>query len=89
MLERAADVKRKSYRESLEQNREAVLLSKELVTIDCHVPLALDLAEMETQLPGHRSVPRALHGARIHVDAQGACAVGYCAGSGADRATNG
>ena len=39
VLERASEVKRKSYRESLEQNREAVLLSKELVTIDCHVPI--------------------------------------------------
>jgi DNA polymerase-1 len=49
VLDRAAEVKRKSYRESLEQNREAVLLSKELVTIDCHVPLELNLAAMETQ----------------------------------------
>jgi DNA polymerase-1 len=48
VLERTSDVKRKSYRESLEQNRETVLLSKELVTIDCHVPLKLDLAAMET-----------------------------------------
>ena len=51
MLERTAEVKRKSYRESLEQNRDAVLLSKELVTIDSHVPLPLDLAAMETQPP--------------------------------------
>jgi DNA polymerase-1 len=51
VLERASEVKRKSYRESLEQNRDAVLLSKELVTIDSHVPLALDLAAMETQPP--------------------------------------
>jgi DNA polymerase-1 len=51
VLDRAAEVKRKSYRESLEQNRAAVLLSKELVTIDCHVPLELDLHAMETQPP--------------------------------------
>jgi DNA polymerase-1 len=51
VLKRAAEVKRKSYRESLEQNRDAVLLSKELVTIDSHVPLALDLSAMETQPP--------------------------------------
>ncbi len=51
VLDRTAEVKRKSYRESLEQNRDAVLLSKELVTIDCHVPLALDLVAMETQEP--------------------------------------
>jgi DNA polymerase-1 len=51
VLDRASEVKRKSYRESLEQNRDAVLLSKELVTIDSHVPLALDLAAMQTQSP--------------------------------------
>ena len=51
VLDRASEVKRKSYRESLEQNRDAVLLSKELVTIDSHVPLLLDLAAMQTQPP--------------------------------------
>jgi DNA polymerase-1 len=51
VLDRAAEVKRKSYRESLEQNRDAVLLSKELVTIDCNVPLVLDLEAMTTQQP--------------------------------------
>jgi DNA polymerase-1 len=51
VLDRAAEVKRKSYRESLEQNRDAVLLSKELVTIDRHVPLELNLSAMETQEP--------------------------------------
>ncbi len=49
VLARTAEVKRKTYRESLEQNRDAVLLSKELVTIDRHVPLELDLAAMQTQ----------------------------------------
>jgi DNA polymerase-1 len=51
VLDHASEVKRKAYRESLGQNRDAVLLSKELVTIDCHVPLALDLDAMETQPP--------------------------------------
>ncbi len=51
VLDRASEVKRKAYRESLEQNRKTVLLSKELVTIDTHVPLPLDLAAMETQPP--------------------------------------
>ena len=51
VLDRASEVKRKSYRESLEQNRDAVLLSKELVTIDCRVPLPLDLKAMQTQEP--------------------------------------
>jgi DNA polymerase-1 len=51
VLDRADEVKRKTYRESLQQNREAVLLSKELVTIDCRVPIELDLKAMETQEP--------------------------------------
>ncbi len=51
VLDRASEVKRKAYRESLEQNRDAVLLSKELVTIDCRVPLTLDLDAMQTQPP--------------------------------------
>jgi DNA polymerase-1 len=51
VLDRASEVKRKSYRESLQQNRDAVLLSKELVTIDSHVPLSLDLDAMQTQPP--------------------------------------
>ncbi|HEV2135235.1 MAG TPA: DNA polymerase I [Terracidiphilus sp.] len=51
VLERAAEVKRKAYRESLEQNRETVLLSKDLVTIDSRVPLKLDLTVMQTQDP--------------------------------------
>ncbi len=51
VLDRAEEVKRKSYRESLQQNREAVLLSKELVAIDTYVPLELDLCAMQTQSP--------------------------------------
>jgi len=51
VLDRTEEVKRKSYRESLEHNRGAVLLSKELVTIDCRVPLELDLHTMETSEP--------------------------------------
>ncbi len=51
VLDHTSEVKRKSYRESLERNREAVLLSKELVTIDCHVPVEFNLEAMATLLP--------------------------------------
>jgi DNA polymerase-1 len=51
VLDRAEEVKRKTYRESLQHNRDAVLLSKELVTIDCNVPVELDLTAMQTQDP--------------------------------------
>jgi DNA polymerase-1 len=62
-------IKRKTYRESLQQNREAVLLSKELVTIDCFVPLDLDLKPDADPGARSRSRPRALHRARIHLHA--------------------
>jgi DNA polymerase I len=54
-LDRASEVKRKTYRESLENNRDNILLSKELVTIHTEVPLKLDfesnLEGMRTQAP--------------------------------------
>jgi DNA polymerase I len=50
-LDRAREVKGKRYRESLENNRDTVLLSKELVTIHCQVPLELDLEQMRTLPP--------------------------------------
>src|SRR6202040_3657000 len=48
-LDRASEVKGKRYRESLENNRETILLSKELVTIHCEVPVELELEDMRTQ----------------------------------------
>lgn len=50
-LDRAGEVKKKTYRESLENNREAVLLSKELATIHTEVPVELELDRMRTTLP--------------------------------------
>src|SRR5580692_2798021 len=38
-LEHAAEVERKTYRESLQNNREQILLSKRLATIHCDVPI--------------------------------------------------
>jgi DNA polymerase I len=58
-LDRADEVKRKTYRESLQQNRETILLSKELVTIHCEVPMNLDLNVMKTQ-PADPTACRAL-----------------------------
>ncbi len=51
VLDHADEVKRKSYRESLQNNRDTILLSKELVTIHCSVPVDLELDRMETQEP--------------------------------------
>src|SRR5437016_10700483 len=41
-LERAAEVERKSYRESLQNNRDVVLTSKQFATIDTNVPIEFD-----------------------------------------------
>ena len=50
-LDHADEVKRKTYRESLQNNRETILLSKELVTIHCEVPMQLELETMRTLEP--------------------------------------
>jgi DNA polymerase I len=50
-LDRAAEVEKKTYRESLQNNRENILLSKQLVTIDCNVPVELDVNSMEAGAP--------------------------------------
>jgi DNA polymerase-1 len=51
LLERADEVQKKTYRESLQQNREMILLSKELVTIDCHVAISFEPELMRAQPP--------------------------------------
>ena len=50
-LERAAEVERKSYRESLQNNRDVVLTSKQLATIDTNVPIDLDAEAMKAGDP--------------------------------------
>jgi DNA polymerase-1 len=50
-LDRAAEVEKKSYRESLENNRDTVLFSKRMATIDCNVPVDLDLNAMRAGAP--------------------------------------
>ena len=50
-LDRAAEVERKTYRESLQNNRDMVLLSKQLVTIDCNVAVDFEPDAMLSQAP--------------------------------------
>ncbi len=50
-LERAAEVEKKTYRESLQNNRDNILYSKQLVTIDCDVAVELDVAAMKVGEP--------------------------------------
>lgn len=50
-LERAAEVERKTYRESLQNNRETILFSKSMATIDTNVPVDLDVDAMRAGEP--------------------------------------
>ena len=50
-LERAAEVEKKTYRESLQNNRDNILYSKQLVTIDTGVAVELDVAAMKVGEP--------------------------------------
>ena len=50
-LDRAAEVEKKSYRESLQNNRDNVLFSKRMATIDCDVPVDLDMNAMRAGEP--------------------------------------
>src|SRR6202045_899643 len=50
-LEHAAEVERKMYRESLQNHRDQILLSKRLATIHCDVPVPLDLDALAKRDP--------------------------------------
>jgi len=50
-LERAAEVERKTYRESLQNNRDTILFSKSMATIDTNVPVELDVESMRVGAP--------------------------------------
>ena len=50
-LERASEVERKTYRESLLNNRDTILFSKSMATIDTNVPIELDVEAMRAGDP--------------------------------------
>ncbi len=50
-LEHADQVERKMYRESLQKNRDQILLSKQLATIHTKVPIEWKLEDLRTQPP--------------------------------------
>ncbi len=50
-LERAAEVEKKTYRESLQNNRDTILFSKEMATIKADVAIALDTNAMRVGEP--------------------------------------
>ncbi len=45
-LDHADEVEKKTYRESLQQNRDVILFSKQMATIDTHVPVKLEVEPM-------------------------------------------
>ena len=51
VLNRAAEVERKMYRESLQNNRAQIELSKQLATIQTNIAVEWDLAALRTQAP--------------------------------------
>lgn len=55
-LDRAAEVEKKTYRESLLNNREAILLSKKLVTIDRDAPVKFEVETMRLGEPDVESL---------------------------------
>jgi DNA polymerase-1 len=55
-LERAAEVEKKTYRESLENNRDNILYSKQLVTIDTGAAVELNVAAMKVGEPDVESL---------------------------------
>ena len=65
-LDNAADVKRKTYRESLLGNRDTVLLSKELVTIHCSVSARAGLEAAGNSIAGSDRQPDAVHRTGIY-----------------------
>lgn len=50
-IEHAAEVEKKTYRESLQNNRDQILLSKELATIDTSAPVEVNLDAWKLQDP--------------------------------------
>ena len=50
-LDRAAEVEKKTYRESLLHNRDIILFSKSMATIDTHVPVELNIEAMKAGEP--------------------------------------
>ena len=69
-LDHAAEVERKTYRESLQNNRDMMLLSKQLVTIDTNVAVDFDPEKMRAQEPDARGRARAVH--RVGIQHAGA-----------------
>ncbi len=56
LLDHAAEIKRKTYRESLEQNRDQILMSKNLATIETAVPISWELEDLAAREPDKKAL---------------------------------
>lgn len=50
-MERADEISHKTYRESLQNNREIILQSLELATVHCEVPIEIDIESLRAKTP--------------------------------------
>ena len=73
-LDRANEVEKKTYRESLQNNRDIILFSKSMATIDTNVPVELERRSHARRPARSRSTPPALHRTRIHLAIERAAA---------------
>ena len=65
-LEHASEVERKTYRESLQNNRDQILLSKQLAQIHCDVPVPLDLDALVARDPDPDALREIYHTMEFH-----------------------
>jgi DNA polymerase-1 len=65
-LEHAAEVERKMYRESLQNHRDQILLSKQLASIHCDVPVPLDLDALVAREPNPEALRELYHTMEFH-----------------------
>ena len=70
-LERAAEVERKTYRESLQNNVERIRMSKRLATIATDVPIEFSLESVKAQAADAAAAEGRLQGAGVPQPAQG------------------
>ena len=70
-LERAAEVERRTYRESLQNNRDQILLSKRLATIDTTVPVDWSPEPVAGWTARQGGAPGDLQGTRVLQPAEG------------------
>ena len=69
-LQRAKEVGRKTYRESLEKYRDQILLSKKLATIETAVPVSLELEAIATRPPDKVALQQLYKELELHSLAQ-------------------